>query len=135
VAVVLGVVGPRWPAAVRVPFVVAGAILMAVGLAMLIAGGLFLGSSLTPYPRPRADASLREDGVYSLVRHPMYGGTILVAAGWGMISSPLALAAGGALGIFLELKSRREERWLLERYAAYQAYRRHTRWKFVPWVR
>jgi protein-S-isoprenylcysteine O-methyltransferase Ste14 len=134
-AVVLGVVGPRWPAAVRVPFVVVGSILVAVGLAMLVAGGAFLGSALTPYPRPRADASLREDGIYRIVRHPMYGGTILVAAGWGIASSPIALAAGLTLGAFLELKSRREERWLLERYATYEAYRRRTRWKFVPGVR
>lgn len=132
---ILGVVGPRWPDGVRVPFVVAGAILVAVGLAMLVAGGLFLGPSLTPFPRPRADASLREDGVYRIVRHPMYGGTILVAAGWGIASSPLALAAGIALWIFLELKSRREEGWLLERYPSYEAYRRRTRWRFVPGVR
>jgi protein-S-isoprenylcysteine O-methyltransferase Ste14 len=43
----------------------------------------------------------------------------------------------GALGLgaYLELKSRREERWLAERYPGYEAYRRRTRWKFVPGLR
>jgi protein-S-isoprenylcysteine O-methyltransferase Ste14 len=37
--------------------------------------------------------------------------------------------------LFLELKARREEAWLVARYAGYEAYRRRVRWKFFPGLR
>jgi protein-S-isoprenylcysteine O-methyltransferase Ste14 len=40
---------------------------------MMVRGGRDLGRQLTPYPRPVTDGVLRQDGIYSLVRHPMYG--------------------------------------------------------------
>ena len=72
--------------------------------------------------------------MYRFVRHPMYGGVIVMAVGWSLATSPLALPAALGLGVFLELKSRREEAWLQERYPGYEGYRRRTRWKFVPGV-
>jgi protein-S-isoprenylcysteine O-methyltransferase Ste14 len=65
----------------------------------------------------------------------MYGGVILMALGWGIATTPPALAAGLGLGLFLEHKSRREEDWLVGRYPAYPTYRRRVRWKFVPGIR
>ena len=131
----LGFVGPRWPEGARTPLLVAGVGLAALGAAMLVAGGVHLGSSLTPYPRPKADATLREDGAYGIVRHPMYGGGIVMTAGWSLISRPLALVGMLLLGAYLDRKSAREERWLVEHYEGYEAYRRRTRWKLLPFVR
>ena len=34
----------------------------------------------------------------------------------------------------LDLKARREEAWLEERYAGYEAYRLRTPHRFVPWL-
>ena len=65
----------------------------------------------------------------------MYGGTIVLFTGFSLVSSPLALVATAALAVFLDLKSRREEEWLVERHPGYDDYRRTTRWKFVPGLR
>jgi protein-S-isoprenylcysteine O-methyltransferase Ste14 len=73
--------------------------------------------------------------MYRIVRHPMYGGGLVLAFGWALASSPMAVAPVAALAVLFELKSRREEAWLVERYPDYPAYRRRTRWKFVPGLR
>jgi protein-S-isoprenylcysteine O-methyltransferase Ste14 len=135
VVVALGFVGPEWPPAIEGVFLVVGIAFVAIGALALVVGIASLGGSLTPFPRPVEDGTLRQDGLYRIVRHPMYGGVILMTVGWSLATSPLAFAAALALGGFLELKSRREEGWLLERYPDYDGYRRHTRWKFVPGVR
>ncbi len=134
VAIALGALGPGWPDPWR-PLAFVGWVLMVAGLAMLVAGGGVLGSSLTPFPRPTPGSRLREHGIYRFVRHPMYGGTIVLFTGFSLVSSPLALVATAALAVFLDLKSRREEEWLVERYPGYDDYRRTTRWKFVPGLR
>ena len=113
----------------------------AAGLALIVAGGAFagrglvdLGSPLTPLPRPREDSQLVVTGAYAWVRHPIYGGLTLAAIGWGLLAaSPLALLLALGLGVFLDLKARREEAWLSERYAAYAGYMQGTR-RLIPWV-
>jgi protein-S-isoprenylcysteine O-methyltransferase Ste14 len=135
VVVGLGFLGPRWPAGVRTFLLVAGLAAAAAGLGLLVAGGAFLGRSLSPFPRPLEGASLRQHGVYGIVRHPMYGGAIAMAFGWALATTPAAFGGAVVLGAYLELKSRREEVWLAERYPAYDAYRRRTRWRFLPGLR
>jgi protein-S-isoprenylcysteine O-methyltransferase Ste14 len=111
-----------------------GLALMGGGAALLGRGLMDLGGNLTPVPRPRDDAQLVETGVYALVRHPLYGGLIATAVGWSLVSaSPLALLLSGVLVVFFDLKSRREEVWLKERYADYPDYMTRTK-RLVPWV-
>ena len=75
---------------------------MVTGAAFLGRGLLDLGRNLTPVPRPREDAELVETGVYSLVRHPMYGALIVTAVGWGLVAaSPLTLLLAGTLARLL----------------------------------
>ena len=91
-----------------------------------------LGPSLSALPAPRPDGELVVTGVYRRVRHPIYAGVIGVALGWAFfVVSPAALVVALALAAWLDLKSRREEVWLLERYPGYAAYRRGTA-RFVP---
>lgn len=59
---------------------------------------------------------------------------MLVALGWSLISSPLALFGTAFLSILFELKSRHEESMLMERFPEYEAYRRRVRWWFIPGV-
>ena len=128
-------VGYHWPASVETPAYAVGALFLAVGALLLAAGGIGLGSALTPFPAPRLGSDLRTRGVYRLVRHPMYGGGILVALGWSTIfATPAGLALTVALAFFVHLKSRHEELWLEERHAAYGDYRRSTRRRFIPFV-
>ena len=75
-----------------------------------------------------------ETGAYRLARHPIYGGIILGSVGWGLLTaSPLALGLAAVLFGFFDLKSRREEAWLAERFGGYAAYRTRTK-RFIPWL-
>lgn len=130
-----GFVGPDWPASMAGTLTMAGIVVASAGLVLFLAGAVALGRSLTPLPRPKDEASMRERGAYRLVRHPIYGGAILVAVGWSMAGTPLALVPTALLVALLEMKSRRKEAWLVDRYTGYEAYRRRVRWWFVPGIR
>jgi len=132
VIVTLGVVGFAWPDAVAWAFTLAGILVGVYGLVLFMQGIGALGSSLTPFPRPSEGATLRERGIYGRVRHPIYGGVLLLALGWSLALSPLALGATALLWILLELKSRHEESMLLARYPEYAAYRERVARRFVP---
>ncbi len=120
------------PAATLVSLV--GLALMVAGLALGSRGLLDLGRNLTPVPRPRDDAELVVTGVYALVRHPIYGGIIVTAFGWGLAAgSPFTLLLAGVVAVFFWLKSHREEAWLIDRYSGYAAYLTRTR-RFIPWL-
>jgi len=111
-----------------------GLALMGSGALLLGRGLLDLGRHLTPVPHPRDDAQLVVSGVYAHARHPIYGGLMLTAFGWGLASaSPLTLALAVVLVVFFGLKSRREEAWLIARYESYPAYMARTK-RFVPYL-
>lgn len=135
VIVLCETLGPGWPESAARALAAIGLAVGAMGILLFLAGALSLGRSLTPFPRPRGGASLREGGAYACVRHPMYGGVIVAVAGWSMAATPLGLAATAIGALFLELKTRREEAWLVERYPGYAAYRQRVLWKFVPGIR
>jgi protein-S-isoprenylcysteine O-methyltransferase Ste14 len=134
VIVVAGIAGPRWSATAASLRLVAGIAIGFAGWALLVAGVVGLGNSLTPFPRPSDRSTLRMSGAYRLVRHPIYGGSMLVALGWSLLSSPFALLAAAFLAILFELKSRHEESMLVVRFPEYDAYRRRVRWRFLPGV-
>ena len=126
--------GPAWTGDLRALSSVAGLLIMAAGGILLLRGVVDLRENLTALPHPRDGARLIETGAYRLVRHPIYGGLIVGSAGWGLVfASPLALGLDVVLFGFLDLKSRREEAWLAERFPGYQAYRSRTR-RLIPWL-
>ncbi len=133
--------GPRaWPPGAVWPFPfpqaagVIGIVLMIVGASLLLGGILRLGPGLTPLPYPREDGVLIQTGPYALVRHPMYAGGVILALGYGLlVHGWLTLAYAVLLFAFVDMKSRREEKWLAEKYREYEDYRRHVR-KLVPFV-
>jgi protein-S-isoprenylcysteine O-methyltransferase Ste14 len=134
VLVLAGLGGPRWFGTAAYPCLVVGIAVGILGCALLVAGVAGLGRSLTPFPKPAERSTLRVRGAYRVVRHPIYGGFILIALGWSLMSSPLALCVTVFLAVLLELKSRREESMLVARYPEYEGYLRRVRWRFVPGV-
>lgn len=129
-----GLFGPAWSGRARVATALVGVALIAGGALLALRGALDLGKSLTVVPRPLDRSTLVERGAYAVVRHPIYGGLVVASVGWGLATaSPLALVAGLVLGVFFDLKSRREEGWLEERYPDYPAYRSRTR-RLIPWL-
>src|SRR5712691_7090920 len=129
-----GFVGVYWPASVESFFGILGLLIGAAGALLVVLGVLSLGRSFTPLPRPRARTRLRQAGIYRLARHPVYGGVILVGLGWSLADAPLGLTPTALLAVLFDLKARREEAWLIERFPEYAAYRARTPRRFVPWL-
>ena len=129
-----GFVGVYWPGSVESFFGVLGLLITVAGVLLVVLGVLSLGRSFTPMPRPRARTRLRRGGIFGLVRHPVYGGVILIGLGWSLAAAPLGLVPTALLALLFDLKARREEAWLIERFPEYAAYRAHTPRRFVPWL-
>jgi protein-S-isoprenylcysteine O-methyltransferase Ste14 len=120
-----------WQAAVAL---VMGAAMILCGLLAVALGVKQLDRSLSALPKPIDSAVLIEHGLYRRVRHPIYAGVILGAAGWSVLmASVVALLLTIVLAVVLDLKSRREEAWLRERYPEYVMYAARTK-RFVPYV-
>jgi protein-S-isoprenylcysteine O-methyltransferase Ste14 len=126
--------GVYWPERVAGVLAVIGIVLLLVGLAFLVLAfaRLTVARAMTVFPRPREHAALAERGVYRLVRHPIYGGLILMALGASLAESPLGLIPAALLTMVVDLKARLEEAWLVERQPGYTAYRERTPRRFVP---
>jgi protein-S-isoprenylcysteine O-methyltransferase Ste14 len=120
--------GVRWIA------LMLGALGLLLGAGLIGLGVRDLGRQITPWPRPPDHGQLVESGVYRSIRHPIYAGLILVAIGWATAAGSLpSLLAAVGLAMWLDLKARREEAWLLARYPGYAGYRERS-WRFVPRV-
>lgn len=129
------VAGRGWSSSYATAAYVAGGVLLTLGLLLLLLAALQLRSALTPFPAPRTGKGLTTNGVFALVRHPMYGGGILIALGWSIIfATALGLGLTVALAVFADLKARREEVWLGETFDEYEAYRRRTPHRLIPFV-
>jgi protein-S-isoprenylcysteine O-methyltransferase Ste14 len=129
-----------WPEQVRGGMRYLGVLLLAAGLVLAVFAVLGLGSSLTALPAPLESGQLRTDGVYSVVRHPIYSSLLLCVLGWALISSPWVLLVVAALAVVLDLKRQVEEDFLARFYDGslgedYDSYCRRVPWALVPWVR
>lgn len=144
VAIQFVLIGALLAAGVRAPGDAAGALLLvlvaggsaiiAAGTILIVLGIRQLDRSRTALPTPLDDAEMVEDGIYARVRHPIYLGMIVVALGWSVAMDSIeALVVSVVFAVFLDLKSRREETWLRDRFPRYAAYQRRTN-RFVPKV-
>lgn len=123
-----------WPRALATLATPLGLTLVAIGGLIAAAAALKLGPNLTPLPHPKDDSTLVDSGLYGLVRHPIYCGLILAAFGWALcVQGWLTMAWAVVLLVFFDIKSRREEAWLLARFPAYADYRRRVR-KLIPFI-
>lgn len=125
---------PAWPAALGGIPVLLGWGLLLLGMLVAVVAVLHLGANLTPLPHPKSGATLVVGGLYRVVRHPIYCGLILMAIGYALtVQGWLTLLEALVLGIFFDIKSRREEIWLLEHFPDYANYRRKVA-KLIPFI-
>ncbi len=130
--------GPRfwrgWPFPPSELASVVGIFSLVSGSLLLISGILRMGANVTALPYPKPESTLIETGPYRVVRHPMYSGVILISFGWALcIHSWLAIGIALVIFGFLDLKSRREEAWLKEKFPGYGSYQQRVR-KLVPLI-
>jgi protein-S-isoprenylcysteine O-methyltransferase Ste14 len=111
-----------------------GGSLLVMGFSLIISGLYTLRKSITPLPYPRENARLIDYGPFRWVRHPIYSGGLCAAVGWAIwVQGWFTLGYAGVLCMFLDIKSRREEKWLSERFSEYRAYQTRVK-KLLPWV-
>jgi protein-S-isoprenylcysteine O-methyltransferase Ste14 len=124
------------PGGIRQIVDVLGGCFLVFGLAFIALGGLNLGQNLTPVPKPRDVHFLVTDGIYSVVRHPMYGGIILCGLGLSLSSGDEARLALTALTFYvLDQKATVEEEYLEEKYLEeYKEYKKSGVKKLIPWL-
>jgi protein-S-isoprenylcysteine O-methyltransferase Ste14 len=105
-----------------------GGIIGLTGAIQVVRGIRSLGRNVTPGTEPLPGAELITTGAYAHVRHPIYAGLVLVLAGYTLAWSnwTLALIVGWIALQFFNAKARAEERWLIERFPAYEDYMRHV---------
>jgi protein-S-isoprenylcysteine O-methyltransferase Ste14 len=125
--------GSAW----TVPGWLAGVLLgvRVLGLGICAVGLLHLGSSLTASPVPLPEAELRSDGLYRLVRHPVYTGLLVFA--WADAAASGSWAQAGcalALTTLLTGKAVWEERMLAATHPGYVGYTARTG-RFLPRLR
>lgn len=135
--IVAAILGSTFITRLELPFFVplVGGALLVVGGMIAGLGLLSLGSNLTPLPKPKGNNHfLVTSGVYSIVRHPIYSGVALAALGWTLWwGTLLGIALAIVLFIWFDLKSRREEKWLVEKYPEYALYQTRVK-KLIPFV-
>lgn len=125
---------PVWSDPYATVATVVGVALMSAAAVLSVWGTLTLGSNLSVLPHPKEGSNFIESGPYRLVRNPIYTGLILGSFGLALtLHSWLSLVYALALLIVFDLKTRREECWLRERYPAYADYQRRVK-KLLPWV-
>jgi protein-S-isoprenylcysteine O-methyltransferase Ste14 len=119
---------------VPTPMVLLGDVLVAVGLGtaqLVVIQNSYAGATITV----EAEQKVVSTGLYRLVRHPMYVGTLIM-----MIGTPLALASyWGLLGIIpalpvLGLRIEDEEKMLRQELAGYNEYAEQVPYRLVPHV-
>ncbi len=103
--------------------------LFIIGLAILQ-----LNKNLTPFPTPREDSVLIQNGVYKFVRHPIYAGIILITIGFGLFHEDAwKVYIGIVLWVLFYFKSNYEEKLLTENFSEYNAYTKNTG-RFFPFM-
>lgn len=113
------------------------------GMALLLAGYAVIfatfraNSFAAPVVKDQAQRqqTVIESGPYAVVRHPMYSGMVLVAAGVSLwLGSWVGLAIVALPLIALVARILVEERHLRESLAGYDAYAARVRWRLAPLI-
>jgi protein-S-isoprenylcysteine O-methyltransferase Ste14 len=124
--------GTLWPVgAVALAIVI---VLVLTGAAVAVLGATGLGPALTASPIPRKNASLVTNGIYGVVRNPIYTG--LLVGGLGLVvfgSSLWHIVTWLALLVLLAAKARWEERMLRARHPEFDQYAARVG-RFLPGV-
>ena len=109
-------------------------IIVVVGLLILILGLIQLQRNLTPFPSPKQNAELVTNGVYQVMRHPIYTGIFIAAIGYAIYGAhSTRFLISILLLVLFYFKSVYEEKLLNKKFSAYQQYQLKTA-RFFPFT-
>lgn len=109
-----------------------GASFAIIGLAISLIAILQLNKNLSPFPTPKENAVLLENGLYKFVRHPIYSGLLFLFFGLGFYKdSPYKLIISSFLLILFYFKTQYEENQLKKKFANYSVYKKKVG-RFFP---
>ena len=117
-----------------VPMAVSGAIIATLGVILAFSARAAIGGNWGPPATRRTDTELVTSGPYALVRHPIYGGILLMMTGTAIGIIPTWWLVAAAAGIYFFYSARAEEAFMTERFPdSYPAYRARTK-MLLPFV-
>ena len=109
-------------------------IISIIGLLLVIIAILQLNKNLSPFPTPKTHSVLLQNGLYKVVRHPIYSGLILMSFGYGVYQdSVYKILIATFLFILFHFKTQYEEQQLQNKFPEYQSYKSKTK-KFFPYL-
>jgi len=113
----------------------AGAVVTWAGVALAIWARTILGGNWSATVTVKEDHALVRSGPYATVRHPIYSGLLLAGLGTALAIGEVHSLLAVAIGIVgFRVKSKLEERFMIEQFGQqYEEYRRHS-WALVPFV-
>jgi protein-S-isoprenylcysteine O-methyltransferase Ste14 len=120
-----------------------GPLLSALGLALAAAGWLLIALAFranafaVPIVRVQSERqhAVAVDGIYRLIRHPLYAGVILVLVGAALwLGSYAAVVASSVPVILLVIRIRVEETVLLRDLDGYASYAQRVTHRLVPGI-
>lgn len=98
-----------------------------IGLALVVLAFIQLKTNLTPWPTPKNNSYLVTNGIFGLIRHPIYSGIFLILSGRALQNeSPYQLSIAGLLIILFFFKSKYEEKQLAKKFKHYENYKKRT---------
>ncbi|MCE1198030.1 MAG: isoprenylcysteine carboxylmethyltransferase family protein [Marinilabiliales bacterium] len=138
-AIALGVLSSivvRWPIGEGWQVPIGGLALILIGMAIRFYAIASLGRFFTVDVTIREGHVIKKDGIYRIIRHPSYLGSLISFLGLGVsLNNWLSLAV---IVVLITLSFVRrihvEEQALVDQFGEdYQAYKRHT-YRLIPWV-
>jgi protein-S-isoprenylcysteine O-methyltransferase Ste14 len=118
----------------KIPPKVKGAafIISGIGALVFMIAMLQLNKNLSPFPTPKSNAQLIQNGLYKYVRHPIYTGILLSFMGYAIYVASLYKLIITILLLFVFIvKSIYEEKKLIGHFNNYVSYKKKTG-RFFP---
>jgi protein-S-isoprenylcysteine O-methyltransferase Ste14 len=120
---------------VTVPIVLAGLLVVLIGVAFSIWARLILGSNWSNRVTVKENHTLVRTGPYRIVRHPIYSGILLGMLGSALQRGEIRCFAGVLIcGLSFWLKTRAEERFMVQSFGEQYLQYRHRVKALAPFI-
>lgn len=117
-----------------IPMAATGAALVTLGATVAFAARGAIGRNWGSPGMRKTDTELVTHGPYSLIRHPIYAGILLMMVGTAIGLTPIWWLVAVAAGLYFVTSARAEESYMAERFpAAYPAYKARTK-MLIPFL-